>query len=107
MDLVTILQILFKWDGSESDNFSLANCSHKSSAEVCRGKAIFHDLDQKECWDLFLILHCCLPLKWGNLHNSGGCLPSEVRDVGWKVPFPGCGELALVGKVLLLFVCAT
>lgn len=69
--------------------------------KFAEAKLFYHDLDQKECWDLFLILHCCLPLKWGNLHNSGGCLPSEVRNVGRKVPFPGCGESALGGPALL------
>lgn len=53
-------------------------------------KIFYHDLDQKECWDLFLILHCCLPLNWGNLHNSGGRLPSERGQEGttprrWRV----------------------
>lgn len=69
--------------------------------KFAEAKIFYRDLDQKECWDLFLILHCCLPLKWGNLHNSGGCLPSEVRNVGRKVPLPGCGELALVGEAPL------
>ena len=72
--------------------------------KFAEAKMFYHDLDQKECWDLFLILPCYLPLNWGNLHNSGGRLPSEVRNVGRKVPFPGCGELALGGEATFL-VC--
>lgn len=52
--------------------------------KFAEAKIFYHDLDQKECWDLFLISHCCLPQKWGNLHNSGGHLPSLVRNVGWE-----------------------
>ena len=37
---------------------------------------------------LTLIMYVCIPLKWGNLHNSEGCLPLEVRNVGWEGAIP-------------------
>lgn len=35
-----VLGFFFRWSGCVYDSFSLANCSHKSGAEVCRGKDI-------------------------------------------------------------------
>lgn len=65
MDLATILQILLKWDGSVSDNFSLANCSHKSSAEVCRGKDILSGLGSERMLGSFSNLTLLPPTEMG------------------------------------------